>query len=108
LTDCSRVLDPNVVLRADRAAVTTAEANRGRGAPALSGVMHGAEAVAKVLLGRAHGARPAIIDGAAGAAWAPGGHPRAVFAFTVVGGKVAEIEVFADPDVLTRLDVKLD
>jgi RNA polymerase sigma factor (sigma-70 family) len=102
------VLDPDVVLRADRAAVAAAEANRGRGAPALSSLMHGAEAVASVLAGRAQGARPAIIDGAAGAAWAPGGQPRAVFAFTVVGGKVAEIEIFADPDSLKRLQINID
>jgi len=31
-----------------------------------------------------------------------------VFAFTVVGGKVVEIEVFADPDSIRRLAVKLD
>jgi hypothetical protein len=31
-----------------------------------------------------------------------------VFAFTVVGGKVAEIEIFVDPDSIRRLAVKLD
>jgi RNA polymerase sigma factor (sigma-70 family) len=102
------LLDPEVVLRADGAAIAAAETYRGRGAPALSGVTRGAEAVAKILGGTARGARVAIVDGAAGAAWAPGGQPRAVFAFTVVGGKVAEIEVFADPESLKRLEVKLD
>ena len=102
------VLDPDVVLRADRAAVASAETYRARGAPALSSVVRGAEAVAKALAGRARGARRAIIDGAAGAAWAPGGQPRAVFAFTVVGGKVAEIEIFAEPEALKRLDVKVE
>jgi len=100
------VLDPDVVLHADRAAIATAEANRGQGSPKLSGVTRGAEAVAKILAGGARGARLAIIDGAAGAAWAPGGTPRAVFAFTVVGGKVAEIEIFADPESLKRLEIK--
>ncbi|HMJ55848.1 MAG TPA: sigma-70 family RNA polymerase sigma factor [Polyangiaceae bacterium] len=103
------VLDPDVVLRADATAIATAEANRGRqGAPALSGVVRGAEAVAKVLAGNARGARAATVDGAAGAAWAPGGQPRAVFAFTIVAGRVAEIEIFAHPDALTRFEVKLD
>jgi RNA polymerase sigma factor (sigma-70 family) len=101
------LLDPDVVLRADRTAVGVAEANRGRGAPPLAGVTRGAEAVGKVLAGSARGLRVAIVDGAAGAAWAPGGQPRAVFAFTVVGGKVAEIEIFADPESLKRLDLKL-
>jgi RNA polymerase sigma factor (sigma-70 family) len=102
------VLDPDVVLRVDPAAVAAAETYRGRGAPDLSSLVHGAEAVARVLAGRAQGARPAIIDGAAGAAWAPGGQPRAVFAFTMVGGKVAEIEIFGDPDSLKRFDIKID
>jgi RNA polymerase sigma factor (sigma-70 family) len=101
------VLDPDVVLRVDAAAVAIAEANRKRGAPAFSSVVRGAEAVAKVLAGGARGARPAIVDGAAGAAWAPGGQPRAAFAFTVVGGKVVEIEIFADQESLKRLEVKL-
>jgi len=102
------VLDPNVVLRADQAAVAVAEANRGRGAPTLSSVIRGAEVVARVLVGTARGARPAIVDGAAGAAWAPGGQPRAAFAFTVLGGNVTEIEIFADPESLKHLEVKLD
>ena len=104
------VLDPDVVLRADATAIAAAEANRVRGvpAPALASVVRGAEAVAKVLGRSARGARLAIVDGAAGAAWAPGGQPRAVFAFTVVGGKVAEIEIFADPDALKRFDVEID
>jgi hypothetical protein len=32
----------------------------------------------------------------------------AAFAFTIVGGKVAEIEIFADPEALRRLDVRID
>ena len=102
------VLDPEVVLRADDTAVAHAEANRGRGAPALASMVRGAEEVAKALAGSAQGARVAIIDGAVGAAWAPGGEPRVVLAFTVVKGKVAEIEFVASPDSLRRLDIELD
>jgi hypothetical protein len=71
-------------------------------------VVRGAKEVAKTLAGRARAARMAIVDGAAGAAWAPGGRPQAVFAFTVVGGRVAEIEIFADPESLRQLEVSLD
>jgi len=103
------VLDPDVVLHADAAAVASAAVNRDRGAPALSsGMMRGAEDVAKALIGRAQALRLAIVEGAAGAAWSPGGQPRAVFAFTVVGGKVAQIEIFNDPDTLRQLDVRFD
>jgi hypothetical protein len=41
-----------------------------------------------------------------GAAWALGGQPRAVFGFTIAGGKIVEIEILADPKTLSRLDVK--
>ena len=55
--------------------------------------------------GRAAAARPALIDGAAGAVWAQGGQTRVVFAFTITGGKVAAIEMIADPERLGRLEV---
>jgi RNA polymerase sigma factor (sigma-70 family) len=54
------VLDPDVVLRADSAAVQSGAANEVRGAPT----------VADTFSGRARFARPALIDGAAGAVWA--------------------------------------
>jgi RNA polymerase sigma-70 factor (ECF subfamily) len=67
------VLDPDVVLRADAAAIATAEAHRAQGAPLLASMVRGAGEVAKALAGRATGARLAMVDGTAGAAWAPGG-----------------------------------
>ena len=78
------VLDPDVVLHADRTATDAAAARVAQGAPApaLASELRGARAVADSFRGRARGARPALIDGLAGAAWAPGGTARAVFAFT--------------------------
>ncbi len=99
------LLDPNVVLRADRSAVKAAQARQARGAPDLAPEIHGAQAVATTLSGRAQGAQPAIIDGGAGAAWAPGGQPRAVFAFTIEGGKIVAIEILTEPARLASLDV---
>ena len=55
--------------------------------------------------GRAQTAQPALINGAAGAVWAPGGRPRVVFTFTITGGKIVEIDMLADPDYLGRLDL---
>jgi RNA polymerase sigma factor (sigma-70 family) len=101
------LLDPEVVLRADQVAVDAAAARRAAGAPALSRVVRGSSAVAKTFSGRAQAARIALVDGAVGAAWAPGGQPRAAFGFTVGDGKIVEIEVLADPETLKRLDVKL-
>ncbi len=59
------VLDPDVVLRADPAAVQEGAAKEVRGAPA----------VADTFSGRARLAQPALVDGAAGAVWDPGGRP---------------------------------
>jgi hypothetical protein len=37
--------------------------------------------------------------------WAQGGQIRVVFDFTIVGGKIAAIEMIADPEHLAQLDV---
>jgi len=39
--------------------------------------------------------------------WAPGGRTRVAFAFTIAAGKVAAIDMVADPERLQRLDVVL-
>ena len=101
------LLDPDAVLRADRAAVKMAAANRGRGAPLLEPEVRGASAVARILVGQAQAAQLALIDDTPGAVWAPGGHPRAVFAFRVIGETIAEIEVVTDPAVVRALQVEL-
>ena len=89
------VLAPNVVLRADPAAVrmgATAE-------------VRGAKAVADTFKGRAQAAQLALVNGAAGLVWAAGGQPRVVFEFTTAGGKIVTIELVADPERLRRLDL---
>jgi RNA polymerase sigma factor (sigma-70 family) len=91
------VLDPEVVLRADRAAVRLG----------ASGEVRGAQEVAETFSGRAQAARPALIDGAAGAVWAQRGRPRVVFGFTIAGGKIVGIDMLAEPARLRRLDVAL-
>ena len=99
------VLDPDVVLRADPVAVQASAAARDRGAPALAPEVHGAAAVAETFSGRARAARPALINGIAGLVWAPGGQPRAVFAFTMARGKVVELELIADPERIRQMEV---
>jgi RNA polymerase sigma factor (sigma-70 family) len=101
------LLDPDAVLRADRAAVKAATANRDRGAPLLAPEVRGHRAVATVLSGRAAAAEAALIEGAPGAVWAPGGHPRAVFAFRFVGETITEIEIVTEPAVVRSLRVEL-
>jgi hypothetical protein len=89
------LLDPDVVVRADRAAVAAGASREVRGAAAVAGTFSG----------RARLARPALVNGAVGAVWAPGGQPRVVFAFTVTGGRIVEIDILADPERLRQLDL---
>ena len=89
------LLDPDVVVRADEAAVRT-------GADAE---VAGAEAVAGTFAGRARAARPALVDGVAALVWAQGGVPRVVFDFTVVDERIVAIDLVADPDRLGAFDV---
>jgi RNA polymerase sigma factor (sigma-70 family) len=101
------LLDPDVVLRADSVAVGASQSNQARGAPSLAPETRGPRAVAETFKGRARAAQPALINGAAGAAWALGGQPRAVFAFRISGGKILEIEVVMDPTRLAQWDIQL-
>ena len=91
------ILDPDVVVRADATSVQMGSAPEVRGATA----------VLNTFLGRAVGAQPAIVDGVAGAAWAPGGQLRAVLRFTVANGKVTAIDLVADRERLDQLDVEV-
>jgi RNA polymerase sigma factor (sigma-70 family) len=89
------MLDPDVVLRADPAAVRAGASKEVRGAAA----------VADTFSGRARFAQPALVNGAVGAVWAPGGRPRVVFGFTIKREKIVEIELLADPERLRELDL---
>src|SRR6185436_6793908 len=99
------VLDPNVVLRADSAAVAasiSAQARGVQGAPPLAPEIRGAEEVARTFAGRARTAQPALIGGLPGLVWAPGGSPRAVFGFSIAAGKIIAIELVANPERITE------
>ena len=89
------LLDPDVMLRADPAAVRAGASKEVRGGPAVAGAFSG----------RARDAKLALVDGAAGAVWAPGGRPRVVFGFTITRGKIAGIDMLADPARLRQLDL---
>ena len=91
------VLDPEVVLRADAAAVLM-------GAPAE---VRGAKAVADNFAGHARAARPALVNGEPGLVWAPGRKPRVVFRFTFAHDRIAGIELVADAERVRDLRVAL-
>src|SRR5207249_2048846 len=91
------LLDPDVILRADDAAVEMGSTREVRGAGA----------VAETFSGRARVARPALVDGAVGAVWAVAGKPRVVFGFTIREGRVVEIDLVADPERLGLLELAI-
>jgi RNA polymerase sigma-70 factor, ECF subfamily len=101
------LLDPDVVLRADAAAVSLSLARAGAGAPQLAPEIRGAEAVARTFKGGAAAAQFALIDGDPGVVWAPAGRPRAVFEFVVEDGRVVEINLTVDPAGIAERHVEL-
>jgi RNA polymerase sigma factor (sigma-70 family) len=89
------VLDPDVV-------------SRGDGGPGASAVTRGAREVAARALTFARLSpfvRPALVNGAAGVVVAPDGEPFSVMGFTVVAGKIVEIDAITDPVRLRALDL---
>jgi RNA polymerase sigma factor (sigma-70 family) len=92
------VLDPDLVVRVD-------------GAAARAGVpqeVHGAQNWAKGAVAFARFIRPAtvcLVDGALGVVLAPGGRLARVLRFTMKDGKIAQIEIFADPARLELLEL---
>ncbi len=101
-----RLLDPDVMLRADAVAVDMATSRASAGAPALSEEVRGIDAVARVFAGGAKAARLTLVDGLAGAVVSVGGRPMVVFDFTVRGGRIVGIELVADPETLAIVDLE--
>ncbi len=94
------LLDPDVVYRADYG---TALAGK-------SQVVRGAAAVAKqasVFMRLARFAQPVLVNGAVGVVVAPSGRLRYVARITIIGGKITQIHVMADPAVLRQLHLSV-
>lgn len=92
------VLDPNVVLRADRGAAAG-------GSKVIRGAREAAEQSVHYAR-RAASTRPARVNGAAGlVALDAKGRPYSVLGFTVAGGKIVELDVLADPERLRGLAI---
>jgi len=91
------VLDPDVVFRIDV----------GPDSPLARPPIEGAEAVARQILARgsrfAPLGRPALVNGLPGVVVGAGPRPFAVVGFSVVDGRIAAIDVIADPAKLSRL-----
>jgi len=92
------VLDPDVLVRSDVAAV----------GPGGSREVRGARNWAKGAIVAARGARfaqPALVGGRVGLVVAPRGRLFRVLSFTFAGGKIAQVEVIGDPARLRELEL---
>jgi RNA polymerase sigma-70 factor (ECF subfamily) len=92
------VLDPEVVVRADREAVP----------PGSALEAHGAAAVAKRALIGSRGARfaeLALVNGTVGVVVAPRGQLLLIIAFKIKGEKILVIDVIANPERLRQFDL---
>ncbi|RBQ17866.1 RNA polymerase subunit sigma-70 [Spongiactinospora rosea] len=94
------ILDPDVVLRVDG----------GAGMPGGLQIVRGRSAVADraTAFRRRAGAvvsTPALVNGVAGLVNALDGEIVSIMSFTVVGGRIAEIEILSDRDRLAGLDL---
>jgi RNA polymerase sigma factor (sigma-70 family) len=92
------VLDPEVVLRADG----------GAGLIGPSRIVRGAAEVAGQALTFARLAplsRPATVNGAPGAVTVVDGRVLSIAGFTVIGGRIVEIDILADPDRIAGLGI---
>ncbi len=91
------VLDPGVVFRAET----------GTAGPLVPAVVRGADEVATAVLTRgrpfAHLGRPAIVNGRPGAVVAFPDRVVSLVAFTIVGGRVTEMDLLVDPVKLERV-----
>jgi RNA polymerase sigma-70 factor (ECF subfamily) len=91
------LLDPDVVLRADFGAMRR---------PTIPTVIRGAAAVAGQALRSANPSaqlHPALVNGAAGVVATVRGRPFSVLGFTIVDGKIVEIDAIADPERVSRI-----
>ena len=92
------VLHPAVVLRADAGAGPLGPSRLVSGAPAVAAQAHRYARLARF-------ARPVLVNGTPGYLVAPDGQPFAVIGITVRDDKITEIDILADPERLSQLDL---
>jgi RNA polymerase sigma-70 factor (ECF subfamily) len=90
-----QLLDPDVVLTPDAAAISMGSLRE----------LRGAEAVADALSGGARGALRAVVDGEPAFAWAPGGRLRGVVRFTLLDDRIVAIDVTGDAARIAELEI---
>lgn len=101
--DLLQLLDPEIELRSDAAAVELATAGAAHGAPLLAPRISGADAVARVFAGRAELTRLVRIDGVPAAAYVTGRTVHALYLVTFDGGRITGLDVLADAGRMAAL-----
>jgi RNA polymerase sigma-70 factor (ECF subfamily) len=94
------VLDSGVILRGDGGTLRSGMSVEVRGAEQVARRAQSFSRLGLVML-------PVLINGAAGLVCLLEGRPFSVMAFTVRGGRIAEIDILSDPERLGRLDLTL-
>ncbi|HET7768141.1 MAG TPA: sigma-70 family RNA polymerase sigma factor [Chloroflexota bacterium] len=92
------VLHPDVVFRLDRGAVPAGVSQVARGASAVTQLKF-------MFFDPGWSTQPALVNGAAGLIVRLHGRPLSIIAFTVADGRIAEIDVLADPARVRQLDL---
>ncbi|MBV9093491.1 MAG: sigma-70 family RNA polymerase sigma factor [Streptosporangiaceae bacterium] len=92
------VLDPAVVLRADAGTGPLGPSRLINGAPEVA-------AQARRFARLSRFAHPVLVNGTPGFLIAPNGQPLALIGLAIRDGKIAEIDILADPERLSRLDL---
>jgi RNA polymerase sigma factor (sigma-70 family) len=95
-----QVLDPDVVLRADRGAVSSGASSLVRGA---ANVARQAQAFSRLDIE----VRPALVNGAAGTVTLRDGRPFAIAGFTIRNRIIVEMDIVADPEALRQIDLTI-
>jgi ketosteroid isomerase-like protein len=94
------VLDPDVVLRADRGADPIGAARVVRGA---ANVARQARAFSRLDIE----VRPALVNGAAGTVTLRDGQPFTIAGFTIRNRRIVEMNIVADPERVRQIDLTI-
>jgi RNA polymerase sigma-70 factor, ECF subfamily len=92
------LLDPDVLVQSDRAAMPPGAATQVRGAQTVAGQ-------ALIFSRRARFAQLALVSGSVGILVAPRGRLMMVMAFKFTGQKIAKIDIIAEPAHLRQIDM---
>ncbi|MFW6691040.1 sigma-70 family RNA polymerase sigma factor [Streptomyces sp. MAR4 CNX-425] len=92
------MLDPDIVLRTDAAAIRMSLEAELRGENPITNVaeIRGADAVTRVFAGRTWNPAPALIDDEPALVWVQNGRPHVAFCFGAAHGRITAIDIKAD------------